>query len=463
MHRAIRAVASLSLLAAFLSAPTVAGASASSDWPGYLYSTRHGSRSASAAITPATTASLTRAWSFSAAAPTLPGQPAPWFDASPTVFGGRVYIGANTGVFYALDQATGTVAWSKLLGYVPDLTCEARGITATATVAPDPTTSAPTAYVASGDGYLFALDAGDGTERWHSPIMPTGSTQNDYYQWSSPTVANGRIYIGFSSHCDNPLTRGGVKMFDQATGQELAVWHSVPSNVQGGGVWSTVAATATSVFATTGNAFTTTRYDQNSIVRLDATTLTRKAHWIVPNAELIPDPDFGASPTLFTAGGVSMVGACDKNGWFYAWRTGDLQQRWKYKVTNGTPTGQRSCLGAAAWDGSRLFVAASGTTIDGIATKGSVRRLDPLTETPVWETPVGGAIVGSPATNAGGVVSVPVYDLSGGTNGVYLLDAETGAILRYFQRGRVFSQATFAGAYLFIATEGNALTAMKVP
>ena len=463
MKRSIHLGLSLSLVFAVAGAPAPAGASASSDWPGYLFSTRHGSRSASTAITPANVSSVRQAWSFAAPGPTMPGQPAAGFDASPTVYGGRVYIGANTGVFYALNLTTGAVAWSKLLGYVPDLTCEARGITATATVAPDPVSSDATVYIASGDGYLFALDALDGGQRWRSPIMPTGSTENDFYQWSSPTVANGRIYIGFSSHCDDPLTRGGVKLFDQATGEELAVWHSVPEGVRGGGVWSSVAATATSVFATTGNAFTTGSYDQNSIVRLDAATLTRRAHWIVPNAELIADPDFGASPTLFTAGGATMVGACNKNGWFYAWRTGDLQQRWKFKVTNGTPFGQRSCLAAATWDGSRLFVAASGTTIDGVASKGSVRRLDPVTGTPVWERPIGGAIVGSPAMNAAGVLSVPVYDLTGGTNGVYLLNAETGAILRYFKRGRVFSQATFAGRYLFIATEANSLTAMKAP
>ena len=463
MQRSIRLAASLAAMVAVTATTPAVGASASRDWPAYLSSARHGSRSASAAITPANAASIRQAWSFSAPGPTLPGQPAAGFVASPTVFDGRLYIGSNTGVFYALNETSGTVAWSKLLGYVPDLTCEARGITSTATVAPDPVTSAATVYVASGDGQLFALDALDGDERWQSPIMPTGATENDYYQWSSTTVANGRVYIGFSSHCDRPLTRGGVKMYDQATGEELATWYSVPANVQGGGVWSSVAATGTSVFATTGNAFTTTRYDQNSIVRLDATTLARRAHWVVPNAELILDPDFGASPTLFSAGGVGMVGACNKNGWFYAWRTGDLQQRWKVKVTNGTPYGQRSCLAAAAWDGSRLFVAASGTTIDGVATKGSVRRLDPVTGTPVWETPIDGAIVGSPAVNGGGVLSVPVYDLSGGTNGVFLLNSETGAVLRYWKRGRVFSQPTFAGRYLFIATEANSLTAMKVP
>jgi hypothetical protein len=136
---------------------------------------------------------------------------------------------------------------------------------------------------------------------------------------------------------------------------------------------------------------------------------------------------------------------------------------WKRKVTNGTPYGQKTCIGAAAWDGARLFVAASGTTIDGTSYKGSIRRLDPRTGAPIWETGLGGGITGSPAMNGNGVISVPIWDMSGGTNGVVLIDAASGAILRYFKKGRVFAQATFAGRYLFVAAETGALSAYKVP
>jgi outer membrane protein assembly factor BamB len=448
------------LLAAF--APP-AGASGATDWPAYLFSARHTSKSASVAITPANTDSLRRVWSFTSSAPTEPGQPAGGFDASPIVYGGRVYIGSLNGIFYALNETTGTVAWSRMLGYVPAVTCDARGITSTATVAIDPATNLPTVYVGSGDGYLWALDAATGDVVWSTPVAVTTPGTNDYYQWSSPTVANGKVYIGFSSHCDEPLTRGGVRSYDQATGAGVATWYGVPQGEEGAGVWSSVAVTPTSVFVTTGNSYAPAQYAQNSIVRLDATTLVQKKIWTVPNAELIADPDFGGSPTPFTAGGTSMVGACNKNGIYYALRTSDLTQKWKYKVTNGTPYGQRTCIGAAAWDGTRLFVAASATTIGGTAYKGSIRRLDPLTGTPIWETGLGGGITGSPAMNGGGVISVPIWDTSGGPNAVYLIDAASGAVLRYFKKGRVFAQATFAGRYLFIASETGALTGYKVP
>src|SRR5436190_8313924 len=114
----------------------------------------------------------------------MSGQPAGGFVASPVVYGGRVYIGSNTGVFYALDEATGSIVWSRLLGFVKSTTCGARGIASTATVAVDPSTTKPTVYVSSGDGYLFALDAATGSVVWRSVIALPSPTQNDYFDWS---------------------------------------------------------------------------------------------------------------------------------------------------------------------------------------------------------------------------------------------------------------------------------------
>src|SRR5204863_1587722 len=107
---------------------------------------------------------------------------------SPTVFDGRIYIGANTGVFYALDEATGSVAWQRFENhprYKPSSpNCAARGFSSTAAVAIDPSSGLPAVYVAAGDGYLYALDAGSGATLWRSPVTLDG------YNWSSPTVLN---------------------------------------------------------------------------------------------------------------------------------------------------------------------------------------------------------------------------------------------------------------------------------
>src|SRR6266542_4351152 len=266
---------------------TRAGSAATTfaNWPAYLLGPTHPSfNSAAGAITPAKVATLTRVWRWTPAAPTMAGQPGTSLFASPTVFNGRIYIGANTGVFYALDEATGQVLWHRFMGFVTAKTCAARGFNSTATVAPDPASGALTVYVAAADGYLYALNAADGALRWRSVVAIPSTTVNDYYNWSS----------------------------------------------------------ATAVYVTTGNG--PAGSDAISVVRLDAATLAKRGSWQVPNSEHGSDSDFGGSPTFFSAtlAGVytPLVGACNKNGVYYALRRGNLAAGpvWRFKA-GGPPSG----------------------------------------------------------------------------------------------------------------------------
>src|SRR6266571_2133647 len=93
-----------------LGAPPASDAATSTDWSGYEHGPAHSSAAFNdTAITPANVASLHVLWSFTAGPSTLTGAPAPKFDASATVVGGRVYIGSHTGIFYALDASSGGV------------------------------------------------------------------------------------------------------------------------------------------------------------------------------------------------------------------------------------------------------------------------------------------------------------------------------------------------------------------
>jgi outer membrane protein assembly factor BamB len=438
---------------------TAASAASTSNWPAYLYGPKHPSRSASTAITASNVPTLQLGWTFSSAAPTMSGQPQGAFAASPTVYGSRVYIGSVTGVFYALDRGTGAVVWSRFLGFVKAMTCNARGITATATVARDPVSGALVVYVAGGDGYLYALNAATGTTRWRSVIAIPSTVQNDYYNWSSPTVANGSVYVGVSSQCDAPLVRAGVKRYDQASGVLEATYYSTPVGTVGASVWSSVAVTAAAAFATTGNGRSG---DSFSVVRLRSDTLVRTAKYTVPGSERVPDSDFGGSPTVFTSGTMQMVGACNKNGFYYALRASDLTLRWKFKVGQGSNNGTVACLGAAAWDGSRLFVAGPSTTIAGADYDGSIRALDPDTGEQIWGRGLPGAVIGSPSLNGSNVLAVPVWASSG--NGAHLVDAANGNILRFLPGTVTFAQPTFAGDQLFVANySGNTLRAWRLP
>ena len=453
----------LALLAVLAAVPP-ATAGPATEWTAYLNNARHTSTSASTAITPANAGTLTKAWTFTSPPPTMTGQPGKAFVASPIVSGGRVFIGSNTGVFYALDQTTGAIEWSRFLGFTEHYTCTARGIASTATIAPDPVTSKPTVYVSGGNGYLFALDAATGSVVWKREVEVPTPGLNDYFNWSSPTVVNGSVYVGVSSQCGDPAIRGGVKRYDQATGALRATYRSLPEGVYGGSVWSSVAATANAAYATTGNSSAGVSADAYSIVKLHPTTLVRTAKFTVPGADRVPDSDFGGSPTLFPSGGVQTVGACNKGGYYYAVRVSDMSLRWKFRVGRGSSGGSTACLAAGVWDGSRLFLSGPLTTIDGVDYRGSVRRMDPATGSPIWERGLPGVVIGTPSINGAGVIAAPIFEFDAALSGTYLLDAATGAIVRFLPGGTQFSQPTFAGRYLFTAAQtGGVLTAWSLP
>lgn len=432
------------------------------NWPAYLLGPAHSSdNAAAAAITPAKAATMTRAWTWEPAKPTMSGQP--WgLLASPTVFNGRIYIGADTGVFYALDEATGHVIWHRFLGFVPNLTCGPLGIVATATVAPNPATGVLTVYIAGGDGYLYALNAATGQMEWRSVIAIPSTTVSDYYDWSSPTVVNKRIYVGVSSNCDTPLVAGGLKEYDQASGALLAFYRTYPGHSAAPSVWSSAAvnAAAQTVFVTTGNG---PGGDSVSIVRLNANGLARQDAWQVPAGQHGSDSDFGGSPTLFSAtlGGVptAMVGACNKNGVYYAWRQGNLHAGPTWHRAVGAPyTSGPQCDAAAIWNGKHLFVAGNKTTINGVTYAGSIRMINPATGAYLWQRGLTGPPIGSPTLDGAGVLAVTAYSKTGLLD---LLNAATGAVIRTVSIGPDFGQPVFADNVLLVPTQNHGLWAYK--
>ncbi len=422
------------------------------DWPAYLNGPAHTSvNAAQTAITPSNASALTRQWHFVGDKPTLPGQPQPAYNASPTVADGAVYIGSRTGWFYKLNERTGTVLAKTFLGFQPGHTCTAGGIVATATVAKDPADGQDTVYIGAPDGYLYALRASDLSRKWRAVIAIPSSTVSDYFQWSSPTVAGGKIYIGVSSHCDNPLVRGGLVAYDQATGKVLAHYYTVPEGVAGGSIWSSAAANGQYVYVSTGNGATgaSSLYDTVSVVELRAGTLARVARFQPPASQRLFDTDFGASPTLFG----SLAGACNKNGLFYALHVPSMKLAWERRVaTSPGGTGKAQCIASSAYDGRHLYVAATATVIAGHHYAGSVRRLDPGTGAMLWQTGLPNGVIGTPTVDGAGVLAVGTYGKGTTPNAVYLLNAATGRILHTVITGSTdFAESVFAGGWLFTA------------
>jgi outer membrane protein assembly factor BamB len=266
--------------------------------------------------------------------------------------------------------------------------------------------------------------------------------------------------MGISSQCDDPLTQGGVRSVDQATGNVLATWYSVPDGQVGGSVWSSVAATPKAVFVTTGNG----PGDSFSVVRLDPGTLQKKDAWQVPGLAG-SDIDFGASPTLFTATinghAVGMVAAISKNTHIYALRQNRLSQGpvWQFDQHRGhcNKSGDAGAVAGAIWDGTTLYAADGGTTINGTCSLGEIRAFDPSTGHVLWETPLGGKVFGTPTIDGAGVIGAATFD-GRAPNAEYLIDASDGTILNTIGLDApAFPQAVFADSYVFAATSSGDL------
>jgi polyvinyl alcohol dehydrogenase (cytochrome) len=418
------------------------------NWPQYLYSAGHSSdNTAATAITPANAASLTLAWQFS------PGPTG--FLSSPTVYDGVIYIGAKNGYFYAISEATGAVIWKRFIGVVPKLTCGRQGFTSTATIAPDPATGNPAIYVYGASGYLYAMNAADGTDVWPPALVAIPSTTvNDYYAWSSPLVTDGNIYVGISSQCDVPLVRAGLAEYSQASGAHEDTFWTTPPGTVGASIWSSPATDGQSIYVTTGNGDPGS--DGYSVIQLSP-SLAQEAIWTVPPAELGNDSDFGGSPGLWTAniGGMAtpMVGACNKNGIFYAFSTSAISAGpvWMKQISRGG-----ECDAAPLWDGTHLFLAGVKTMIKGVLFDGSLRKVNPATGNYIWQTGLTGKIIGTPGMDGAGVIAASSYGSRGGQNGLWLINAANGQILDTISYGTssTFAQPVFADGYLFTASQG---------
>lgn len=420
---------------------------ASTDWAAYLDGPSHDSYASSeTAISAATVSELRKTWGFTA------GQ---GYLSSPIVVDGSEYIGANNGWFYEINAATGALEHKIFLGTVNITSCPPppTGMVSTAAAAVDPKSGLLTIYVTAPNGYLYALSPSL-VLRWRSVIDIPSHTVNNYFDWSSPTVSHDRIYVGVSSNCDSPLVRGGIVSYNQSTGAKVTEFYTVPAGVGGGSVWSSAAVDAAgNVYITTGNGPETTGASQligqsESIVKLTSGLKFIARYQISMNDEGF-DTDFGASPVLFG----SYVGACNKNGIFYALHQSTMKLAWK-KTVSAPAGGNEECIAAPAWNGQHLYLATPGVTIGETSYPGSVQERDPNGQL-VWETGLPNAVDGSPSLDGAGILAVGTYDYQSTPNATYLVNAATGAIAKQLITGGDFAQVAFAENAVFVANDSG--------
>jgi outer membrane protein assembly factor BamB len=137
-----------------------------------------------------------------------------WVQTSPAVAGGVVYIGNNAGILYAFNAQSGALIWQS--AYAPGF----GGLSS-------PTVANGVVYIASAldasathfDGKLYALDAATGDVLF-SAVVSEGQREAKWVN-ASPTVDNGVVYIpnygdgtvaAFSLNTSITLTARGKKV-----------------------------------------------------------------------------------------------------------------------------------------------------------------------------------------------------------------------------------------------------------
>ena len=431
-------------------------------WPMYLGGpTRSGYNARETQITTHTVGRLHQHWSAQALRVTT----------QPIVGYNRVYFGGWDGYEYAYSLS-GKQLWSRFIGVAAPTHCDPVpvGIASSGalTSAPGPTSLGaphPVLYVGGGNAVFYALDALSGAILWQTSL----DTNPAAFIWSSPLLYAGNIYVGLASVGDCPLVQGKFFELSAATGAILHVNKMVPDSCLGAGVWGspTLDPATGLLYIATGNAADCTLplVAGDSIVTLRASDLSAIAGWAVPPSEDGLDTDFGSTPVLFNAtiNGTprNLVGLVSKNGVFYAFdrahvNTGPL---WSVRVAVGGFCSEcgDGPLGAAAWDGTSLYVGAGHTTISGQSCLGNVRALDPTTGAARWQTCLQDGFVLAP------VSAVPGLLFAGASADLLALDTTTGTVDYTFtdpNHDYFWGPPTIVGGMVYVGNMDGSLFAL---
>jgi outer membrane protein assembly factor BamB len=256
--------------------------------------------------------------------------------------------------------------------------------------------------------------------------------------WSSPTVVDGKVYVGSA---DNK-----TYCFDAATG--ASIWNYTTGNQ----VWSSPAVVEGAVYVGS--------YDGN-VYALESSTGSKI--WNYTTNGMV-----GSSPAV--VGGVVYVGSDD--GSVYALNAATGNKIWNYTTASNGVESCPAVVGGVVYIGSydgnvyaldsstgnkiwnyttNGMVASSPAVVDGKVYAGSLDNntycFDAASGNLIWIYPTGGIVGSSPAV-VGDVVYVASFD-----NNVYALNASTGAKLWSYATGSgVFSSPAVADGKVYVGS-----------
>ncbi|HEY7448543.1 MAG TPA: PQQ-binding-like beta-propeller repeat protein [Vicinamibacterales bacterium] len=429
-----------------------------------------------AGITAADVPRLKLKWAFG-----FPGELS--VDAQPTVAGGRVFVGTQSGNVYALSASTGCVHW---------VFPAAAAVRAAITINRIETGSGPrfAAFIGDRAANVYAVDATTGQLLW--------TTKVDDFPFArvtgSPVLHNDRLYVGVASGEETAGAvpdyeccrfRGSLVALNAATGKQIWKTYTIEEprpttknkigtqlwGPSGAPIWSSPAIDVkrNAAYVTTGNNYSgPPTSTSDAFVAFDLDTgkilwsrqMTAADDWNTScrlpdkinctNVEA-PDFDFASPPILITfANGQRAIVAGQKSGVVHALDPDqDGRILWQERVGKGGINGGVQ-WGSAA-DGTNVYVALSdigriaipnsqGTVPDPEAGGGMFAlRLDNGQR--VWYTPpppCGPRERCSPAQSAA-VSAIPGVAFSGSVDGhIRAYSATSGAVVWDFDTVRMY-------------------------
>jgi polyvinyl alcohol dehydrogenase (cytochrome) len=417
-----------------------------------------------AGLTAKTTPKLKLKWAF--------GFPnATTAEGTPTVFGGRVFVGDANGVVYSLDARSGCTYWT---------------FNAAAGVRVSPVLDAGGGFVYFGDlkGNVYALDASSGKQLWkvradeHPMAVITGS----------PKLTGGKLYVPVSGRDESMAAtdpayecctfRGSVVALDAAKGRKI--WQSYTiadapqvtgKNAKGTKTWGPSGAVPWSsptldmesrvLYIGTGVNYSkpaTGTSDAVVAMSMDSGEILWSSQLTSGDAynfacgaqdktncprQPIVDTDFGNSGLLRSLAGRRVLVISDKGGMVYGLDP-DQQGRviWKQKIANGGVNGG-TMWGGASDDRGMAYFSISDFTAGKPEVGGGLAALQLTTGELFWKTappkPACVAMKGCSAAQPAPVTVIPGVAFLGSWDG-HLRAYETtlGKIIWDFDTAKEF-------------------------
>lgn len=358
----------------------------------------------------------------------------PGVTCTPLVVGGTVYYANWFGEVVAASSSDGRELWSTSID-------NGAPVSASLALADD-------RVFGSSGNEVFALDQASGSIAWRATLDDHPAT----LQFSTPVPIRGTdlLVIGvagieLTEQKDDYSFRGSVVALKRSSGEEAwRVYTSQDDETSGAGVsvWSSAAVDYElgRVFIGTGNTYEDPASPlSDAMLAIDFASGNLEwsrqftdgdVYTVLAPAPKGPDADVGAAPNLFEIDGTPVVGVGDKAGVYSVLRRSDGTTVWATQVSPGWELG--GIMTAAAYHDGVVYVTGNEWGATGIAVlpdffdplnKSAAVALDARTGDVLWETPLEAPSFGGVAI-AGGVVYATLTE-----GQIVGLDASDGTLL----------------------------------